>query len=91
MEQLLLLLFLNLRPQHLLALTAAVSSLEQPTPLQPVVQEIRPVVLPVEVPVDRVADPVVLDLADQADRVDRVVPQVEEDTEDTDSSFFNLK
>ena len=93
MEQLLLLLFLNLRPHPLLALTAAVSSLEQPTPLQPVVQghQIRPVVLPVEVPVDRVADPVVLDLADQADRVDRVVPQVVEDTEDTDSSFFNLK
>ena len=59
-------------------------------PLQPVVQEhqVRPAVLPVEVPVDRVVDPVVLDLADP---VVRVVPQVEEDTEDTDSSFFNLK
>ena len=78
MEQLLLLLFLNLRPQHLLALTAAVSSLEQLTPLPQVGQAVRPV----EVPVDRAVDPVVLDLADQ------VVPQVEEDT---DSSFFNLK
>ena len=79
---------LNLRPQHLLALTAVASKQVHRMPLQPVVREIRPVdpaVLPVEVPVDRAVDPVVLDLADP------VVPQVEEDTEDTDSSFFNLK